>query len=50
MGGQAECPLCKEWKELTEHHVKESGKKLMCCEDCHRLVTRYLQALERMKS
>ena len=53
MGGiLAQCPICKERKELTAHHVKESGRdengsfrKLGLCNECHVGHEKYINAL-----
>ncbi len=43
------CPCCGKWVILTEHHVKEIGKKLLVCRGCHDVIERYAKALEKMK-
>jgi hypothetical protein len=47
MGGLGRCPCCKKDKELTEHHVKEMGKKIMICRDCHNIIEEYLKILAK---
>lgn len=53
MGGSAKCPICKEWKLLTEHHAKELGRnpsgeweKIMICEECHIQHEKYVNLLK----
>jgi hypothetical protein len=54
MGGiLAQCPICKERKELTAHHVKELGKdengsfrKLGLCNECHVWHEKYINVLK----
>jgi len=49
----AQCPICKERKELTAHHVKELGKdkngsfrKLGLCNECHVWHEKYINVLK----
>jgi hypothetical protein len=49
MGGYGECPCCKEWKELTEHHSKEIDGKIMICRDCHDVLEEYYKVVEKVK-
>ena len=54
MGGiLAQCPICKERKELTAHHVKELGKdengsfrKLGLCNEYHVWHEKYINTLK----
>ena len=51
MGGKGECPCCKQWKDLTEHHVKEAGNQVvMICLDCHRRIDEYLKLVKKLRS
>lgn len=43
MGGLGKCPRCKIDKNLTEHHDKELGKKIMICRDCHNVIEEYIK-------
>ncbi|MGH9998710.1 MAG: hypothetical protein ACRD90_02480 [Nitrosopumilaceae archaeon] len=43
MGGLGECPCCKKDKDLTEHHDKELGKKIMICRDCYNVIEEYIK-------
>lgn len=45
IGGLGKCPCCKKDKELTEHHAKEIGKKIMVCRDCHDVIEEYEKLL-----
>ena len=48
MGGMGNCPCCKKWKDLTEHHVRELGKKIMICRDCHNVIEEYSKAVAKL--
>jgi len=49
MGGKGTCPCCKQWKELTEHHIREypGENKVMLCVECHRVVEEYLRIVSK---
>ena len=48
MGGSGKCPMCSNVRVLTEHHEKLlDGKKIMICDDCHVLINRYIDFLEK---
>jgi len=49
----AQCPICKERKDLTKHHIKEAGKdengnykKIGLCNECHVWHGKYINALK----
>ena len=48
MGGYGDCPCCKQWKELTEHNVKDLDMKLMLCPDCHNVIEEYTKVRDRL--
>ena len=44
--------VCNKIKSnITEHHVKELNRKIMMvCDDCHKVITWYYDALPKMKA
>jgi len=50
MGDKGECACCKEWKDLTVHHVTEANNaKIMVCFRCHRTIEEYLKILVKVR-
>jgi hypothetical protein len=48
------CPVCRQWKDLTKDHVKDdSGKKtgeiLSICRDCHTILESYRREVANMR-
>ena len=48
MGDFGECPCCKEWTNLTEHHDKRLNTKIMICRKCHDVIEEYIKIQEKM--
>ena len=49
LGGLGNCPCCKDFKTLTEHHSKETNAKIMICRDCHNILEEYYKVVEKSK-
>lgn len=49
MGGWGWCPCCKEDKDLTEHHDKEVGHKILICRGCHNVLEEYIKRVQLFK-
>ena len=50
-GRKGECPCCQEWKDLTEHHVKEVGNaNIMVSVDYHRRIEENLKVLDKFRN
>jgi len=48
------CPVCREWKDLTKDHVKDdagnkTGEILSICESCHTIVEGYRREVAKMR-
>jgi len=43
--------VCNKIKSnMTEHHIKELNRRIMLvCDDCHKVITWYDTALDKMK-